>query len=309
MKTKGLVKAIKGAVGSARYVTKKNLPKILTVFGGVGVFAGFVIGCVETTKLEGVIEQSNNEIEAIKNDISDPAVQRRELTAAYGRAAWNVTKLYAPGVIITGLSVASMVSGNRILMKRNIELGAAYAGAMNTYKRYRNNVIEELGAEADERFRTGAKRTTISETKKDKNGNDISEKRKVNVLPENYDDVGEFSRIFDELNDHFDRDDPDFNIQWLTRMERLFNEKLATRKIIFLNDVLVALGFPKTKAGQIVGWKWGPEYENGTKYLSFGINDIRKQAVRNFRNCYEKAVVLNFNVDGDVWSTMGSPRH
>ena len=65
------------------------------------------------------------------------------------------------------------------------------------------------------------------------------------------------------------------------------------------------LGFPRTKAGQVVGWVYDEKHTVGDNFVDFGlfndINDERKQA---FVNGYERSVLLDFNVDGPILDLM-----
>ena len=60
------------------------------------------------------------------------------------------------------------------------------------------------------------------------------------------------------------------------------------------------LGIPRSKAGQVVGWIYDEENSKGDNYVDFGIYDIHRQANRDFVNGYERAIWLDFNVDGPI---------
>ena len=55
---------------------------------------------------------------------------------------------------------------------------------------------------------------------------------------------------------------------------------------------------------QIVGWVYDENNEVGDNYVDFGIYDINKPKARDFVNGYEKVIVLDFNVDGNIWDLM-----
>ena len=59
------------------------------------------------------------------------------------------------------------------------------------------------------------------------------------------------------------------------------------------------LDIPKTKAGQKVGWIYDKKNPTGDNYVDFGIysSDVAK---RRFVNGYERSILLDFNVDGDI---------
>lgn len=64
------------------------------------------------------------------------------------------------------------------------------------------------------------------------------------------------------------------------------------------------LGIQHTKAGQIVGWIYDKENPVGDNYVDFGIYDTNKEANRNFVNGYERTILLDFNVDGNILDLM-----
>ena len=73
---------------------------------------------------------------------------------------------------------------------------------------------------------------------------------------------------------------------------------------LYLNEVYDMLGIPRTKAGQIVGWIYDEEHPVGDNYVDFGIYDSNKPRVRDFVNGYERTVLLDFNVDGNILDMM-----
>ena len=73
---------------------------------------------------------------------------------------------------------------------------------------------------------------------------------------------------------------------------------------MFLNEVYDMLGIPKSKAGQVVGWVYDEENPVGDNYVDFGIYDLSKERVRRFVNGDERNILLDFNVDGNIWELM-----
>lgn len=72
------------------------------------------------------------------------------------------------------------------------------------------------------------------------------------------------------------------------------NNLLQIQGYLFLNDVLDRLGIPRTKAGQILGWRTNGD---GDGYIDFGVVDCATlTGARYDDNAFE----LNFNVDGDI---------
>ena len=86
-------------------------------------------------------------------------------------------------------------------------------------------------------------------------------------------------------------------------MEAHFTNKLKYGREgrVFLNDVYDYLGIDRTKAGQIIGWVYDPE--NPDKEIDFGLYKTNR-ANQAFVNGYEPVVLLDFNVDGEIWTEM-----
>ena len=64
------------------------------------------------------------------------------------------------------------------------------------------------------------------------------------------------------------------------------------------------LGLPISKAGQVVGWVYDPENQDGDNFVSFGLLDEGPDMYSDFVYGNDPAIFLNFNVQGDVWSMM-----
>ena len=109
--------------------------------------------------------------------------------------------------------------------------------------------------------------------------------------------------MYDAGNNGWSKD-PEYNLMFLRKTQQYANDLLRSKGILFLNDVYRLLGFPETKEGQIVGWYYDPENPIGDNYVDFGLYDIHKRGSRDFVNGFERAVILDFNVDGNVWQYM-----
>ena len=72
------------------------------------------------------------------------------------------------------------------------------------------------------------------------------------------------------------------------------NNLLQIQGYLFLNDVLDRLGIPRTKAGQILGWRTNGD---GDGYVDFGVVDCATLTGAKYD---DNAFELNFNVDGDI---------
>ena len=87
------------------------------------------------------------------------------------------------------------------------------------------------------------------------------------------------------------------NKLFLLCQQEYANEKLKAKGFLFLNEVYEMLGMPRTKAGQMVGWAYDKDNQTGDNFVDFGLYAPHNA---NFINGYERSVLLDFNVDGDI---------
>lgn len=289
---------------------KKHSPEILIVGGIVGGVASAVLACRATVKAAPVLDELKSNLEKLEHVEAHP----EELTFQYTKedakkdraivktqAVLKVAKLYGPSVLLGGLSIVSILSGNKILRTRNAALAAAYTAVDTSFKGYRNRVIERFGEEMDKELKYNLKTVEVEETTTDKNGKEVKAKKTIQVTDGNPNDYSPYAKCYDVGCNGWERD-AEHNLWFLQIQQNWANEKLKAQGYLFLNDVYEALGIQKTKAGQVVGWTYKKDgnNEHGDNYVDFGIFNIHKPSNRDFVNGYEKSIWLDFNVDGNI---------
>lgn len=304
---------IKKIINQAGLKIKKYSPEILMVAGIVGTVTAAVTACKATLKVKDVMSEK----EELQNDIhkclENPDVDYTEedgkkyLTTVYAQTGVKLIKLYAPSVILGGVSIASIVMGQKILKKRNIALAAAYTAVDKGFKKYRANVVERFGERVDKELRYNIKAKEVEKKITDKNGKEKTVKEiQYDIEGNPLENISEYARFFDEATSTEHHKDAEYNLMFLRRQQDYANEVLKAKGHLFLNDVYEMLGIPKTKAGQVVGWIYDEKNPNGDNYVDFGIyhlsgyepSDERKRA---FVNGYERNILLDFNVDGPIY--------
>lgn len=288
---------------------KKHSPEILVVAGVVGTVASAVMACRATTKISGIIDNAKEEIEKVHTVMEDESYadkyseedSKKDLTIIYAQTGLKIAKLYAPSVILGILSLGSIVASNNILRKRNVALAAAYATIDNSFKDYRKRVVERFGEEVDKQLKYNIKAKQIEETVVDENGKEKKVKTTVDVV--NPDEISDYAKFFDEASPYWEKD-PEYNLTFLKIQEKYANDLLKAQGYLFLNDVYKSLGLEPTKAGQVVGWIYDPENPDVDNYVDFGIYDVSNERKRAFVNGYERNILLDFNVDGNIWESM-----
>ena len=293
---------------------KKHSPEILVVAGVVGTATSTVMACKATTKVNDVLADSKEELDKIhvageRLEKGEELIcadgshyteenHKKDLAIVYTKSAIKVAKLYAPSVILGALSITAILSSNNILRKRNVALAAAYTAVDKSFKEYRGRVVERFGKELDHELRYNIKAKEFEETVVDeKTGKEKKVKKTVEVSE--LDQYSDYAKFFDEGCAGWSKD-PEKNLFFLRRQQDYANEVFKAKGHLFLNDVYDMLGIPRTKAGQIVGWIYDEKNPIGDNFIDFGIYDTHKEANRSFVNGYERTILLDFNVDGNI---------
>lgn len=310
MDKKKIFTKISGSVSKIAFSLKKKSPEIFMVCGIVGTVASTVLACRATLKAKPVIDDLKEQMNTIHECANDPEMAekyseedvKKDTTLVYAHTAIKIAKLYFPAIALGALSIGSFCTSHQILHKRNTALAAAYAAVDKGFKAYRSRVIERFGEEVDRQLKYNIKQVNAEKEFKDPETGK-TKKRKIiveEIDPNDPNTYSPYAKFFDESNPNWDKD-PEINLTFLRKNQNYFNDQLRINGHVFLNEVYDALGIPKTKAGQIVGWRYNPDNKDIDSYIDFGIYDIRRPAARDFVNGYERSILLDFNVDGNIW--------
>ena len=288
---------------------QKHSPEILAGVGVVGTVASAVMACKATLKLNDILDECKETRDKIKEVAENPRYEKeyspedakKDLTVNYAQTAMKIAKLYAPAVILGSASLGCLLASNDILRKRNAALSAAYMTVDKSFKEYRNRVAERFGDEVEKELRYNIKAEQIETVVANEDGSETVVVEEGKVMDPNL--YSDYAKFFDEFNPNW-KNDPEYNLMFLKSQQQYANDLLKARGRLFLNEVYDMLGIDRTKAGQVVGWVYNPENPTGDNFVDFGIYDMSRERVRAFVNGYETNILLDFNVDGNVWDLM-----
>lgn len=307
---------IKKMINKVKFNVVKHSPEILMGIGIAGVITSTVLACRSTLKVKDILEDKETNMNNVKEVLAEGREDyteedaRKDKTIIMTTTAIRIMKLYAPSVIIGAGSIACLLESHNVMRNRNAGLAAALAATTESFKQYRERVTAKYGDEVDKEMRYG-----IKKEKKEEDGKKTKEDIVVGCDEK---ELSGYARYFNESNINW-TDDPQYNMMFLRQNQNWANDKLISQGYLYLNDVYDALGFPKTKAGQVVGWVYDPKNnERGDNYIDFGIYDLNVRGYRDemandtiaeerqdFINGYRNSILLDFNVDGNIWETMG----
>lgn len=299
-----IMKSVNGVASKTVMELKKHSPEILVVAGIAGTVVSAVLACKATTKVAEILDETKGTLDTIHEGMETGAINGQEYTTedgkkdtvvVYAQTGMKLAKLYAPAIILGTLSITSILASNNILRKRNVALGAAYAAIDKSFKEYRGRVIERFGEQVDTELKYGIKAKKFEEIEVDpETGKEKKVKKTVMVADPNL--QSDYAVYFDSKSRNYETN-PDYNRMFLKAQQAFANDKLQTRGHLFLNEVLDDLDLPRTPAGQIVGWtKDGPD-----GYVNFRIVEVERETEDGR---HEPALLLDFNVEGNIWEKM-----
>ena len=294
---------------NSKNMVEKHSPEILAGVGVIGVVASTVMACKATMKLNDILEESKETRDKIKEVESNPRYEseyshedaKKDLTINYTQTAMKIAKLYAPAVILGSASLGCLLASNDILRKRNAALSAAYMTVDKSFKEYRSRVAERFGEEVEKEIRYNIKAMEVETVVANEDGSETTVVEESKVMDPNL--YSDYAKFFDEYSPNWQKD-PEYNLMFLKAQQQYANDLLKAKGRLFLNEVYDMLGLDRTKAGQVVGWVYNPENPTGDNFVDFGIYDMSKERVRAFVNGYEPSILLDFNVDGNIWDLM-----
>ncbi len=302
-----LINSVARTFHKAGFQLKKHSPEILVATGVISTIAGVAMACKATLKVNEVVDEAKNNIDIIHESTEvgltpgnvpySAEDSKKDLAIVYTQTGLKLAKLYAPAAIALTAGVGCMLASHGIMHKRNAALAAAYTVVDKSFKEYRGRVAEKFGKDIEKELKYGLKTEEVEMKVVDENGKEKTVKETVTTSV--LDQYSEYAKFFDDGCKGWDKD-AEYNKAFLRGTQMWANDLLAARGYVFLNEIYDALGIPRTKAGQVVGWTYDPKNPNVDSYIDFGMYDIWKEGARDFVNGREKTILLDFNVEGYI---------
>lgn len=303
MKNIKLPAGINRAVNKVAFKMKKHAPEILVIAGVGGTIVTTVMACKATTKIDEVLAENKEQIAKTKNYVEETGFSdkytekdyQKDLTVMYTQRGLKLFKLYAPAIAVGTISITAILAGHNVLKKRNVALAAAYEVVNKNFKDYRGRVVDRFGNELDRELRYNIRKEEVEKTVIDeKTGKERTIKEITEIA--DIDPSSEYAKFFDESCPGWTKD-PEYNLMFLRNQQQYANDLLESRGYLFLNEVYEMLGIQRTRQGQVIGWVYDKDVIDK---VNFGIYNIANPANRRFVNGYERSILLDFNVDGDI---------
>lgn len=202
---------------------KHESPVVLGILGAAGVVATFISVAKAAPKAELKVCQVQRDA---NHELS--AVEKLKVVAP----------IYAPSAAVAGVTVACIVSSTVLSNKQKVGLTGAYIALDQTYKRYKDKIVELVGIDTSKKAEEEVSKDRIEEIKKEMPA--AVQKNETKIFYESH---------YDQL---FDR-----NVDEIRDAMYYLNRKLATEGEANLNDLYDLLALNHTKEGAVLGWSAG----------------------------------------------------
>lgn len=286
----------------------KNSPAIALGAGIVGFVGTAVLASRATLKISPRVQEHKKDLLELKKakaehvakkldsgDTPDNPKYRKESYEKWARFVGECARAYAAPIIIGTCSVGLIMTSYKIQSNAILGLTMAYEGLKATFDKYREAVIEEHGVEADTTYIAKAHKAVNEEVQTQLGDYEVFhvDNRFVFGMETSFDFNGRASM---------------WNVNFLNDVEAAMNQKLDRKGIVFLNEVLDALGMDRTPAGQQLGWVKSRD-DSSTDRIDFGWRTLSDEiTMHNIKNADSSdsapEILLEFNYDGVVWDRL-----
>lgn len=202
--------------------TTKHSPELLTGIGIVGMLSAVVLAVKATPTAMDNIEQKKKEE---KKEKLEP-IEVIQVT-------W---KCYIPTAVTSAVSVACIIGASAVNHKRNVALATAYSLVDNSFRTYKEKVVEAIGEKKEHEIRDEVAKEQLKRS---------PEANKEVILA----GTGE-TLCYEPITGRYFK----CAIEKLHRVERDLNKELYSTMFVSLNEYFNRIGLKEVDIGDDLGW-------------------------------------------------------
>lgn len=247
---------LKSIVSNVGHFLHRNSPYILTGLGCAGVVSTAImtgqasVKANEKVREEHINRMSNNE------ELDTPFTMKEKVMLTW--------KYFLPPALMGAASVACIIGAQTVNTRRHAALASLYTLTESTLKDYRENVVEALGKNKEEKaYNKVAQDRVLADPPKD---GQIVMTEKGNTL------------FKDSFSGRYFKSD----IEVLRRVENDLNHMINNQMWVPINDFYTIVGLETIKLGEDIGWD--PDELIEFKFIPTIVNDE------------EVCIVLDYNI-------------
>ena len=284
---------------------------------GICVGAGTVSACLATLKLEDILDEHKAKIDEVKDNyitlekvsedgaviteiISDTKAYRRDLTKVHIHTVAEVGKAFAPTAVIFAISAGFLnntYKDIKDIKNENLRLIGALKGSEVIIKRYRDEMRERIGDEAEQRFYNNIKTQDISVKEVDENGKEKNKKVKGAEVVNGQLTGDAF--IFDESCGAYVGHDINHNLYIASLLKNQCSDNLFCNGSLLMFEILDAFGLDRDEVpGAFVRGRLSKRKGGESDILDM---DIRKVWVQDEETGeYVEKILIDPKLDGVI---------
>ena len=300
-----IITSVVGTANKFATFIKPHVPTIAVMGGSVAVFGGAFLACKATLKIDDILNEHNAMMNHIADHTDNPDFPeytdkevKKDKLQVYAMTSGKFFRAYAPAVGLAAAGFASIFYGFGLIKKWHTLAVSAVSAIDGKFAQYRQNVVNELGADMDKKF--AGELLEAKEVEVAKVDPETGESKTETV--KGIDDVIEddFTRIFDYKNPKWENGYL-LNDRFLNNLENWYSKHLSSHRMdhLFLNTVLKELGFKETGIGHFYGWTDKPGCSvrfDITPFVRIWDNDNDKQMplIIPFQTEYDENGIWHF---------------
>lgn len=182
-----------------------NNPKLL-IGAGIGLFVGAAVwGCVQTLKLEDIVDEANSNIDEIIENHSEEELQlpevKKEIGVAKAKMVGKIALNYTGPVVMAGMAAYAICRAYGLQRQAYLAMSAAYGTMAKAYDAVLDRVEKKWGESGLKYAKYGIEEEEVEKEIVDEKGKKKKVKEKIDVCNERWDDIRKsrpFVIVFDE---------------------------------------------------------------------------------------------------------------
>lgn len=222
----------------------KNMPSILTGLGIAGMATTVVLACKETPKAVELIDAKKHEKEVIakaEKDINETDEEQGSIKLTAWESFCEGAKVYWPVAIMFTTSAMCIIFANKVNLKRNAALMAAYKISEGKFKDYQEEVQKIISKPKEEKIKTNIAERTMANNPPDMSKVIIDSDKEV--------------LCYDSISGRYFKS----NTSDIMKVEALLNRRMINEVYVTINDMYeefrnMGIDLPDISIGDNIGW-------------------------------------------------------
>jgi hypothetical protein len=182
-----------------------NNPKLL-IGAGIGLFVGAAVwGCVQTLKVEDIVDEANEKIDDIVENHSEEELElpevKKEIGVVRAKMVGKIVLNYTGPVVMAGMAAYAICRAYGLQRQAYLAMSAAYGTMAKAYDAVLDRVEKKWGQDGLKYAKYGIEQEEVEKEIVDEKGKKKKIKEKEDICTERWEDVRKsspFAIVFDE---------------------------------------------------------------------------------------------------------------